>query len=337
MKKLSSILFLLLLLTGCGKNEVSGEVQSVTQQGAYIELSIVGKETPILADEKTYVYSFANIEEGLLSGDLIRPHITAHELTKTRDGYYARQIRVDSVLLPEPYILKDGTKLNVRRHYNHTAYMTSDGLVPDGIVLLDERNPIGPENVHVGGLPSLIDLTPEAQGRITAYYKDLGLLYDLDTELEKAYQRYLETDEKNEFQAGLVSQDIGPTAVNDQLIWYCASVTVPLNGNVHQETRNTTIFDRKTGTVVDISVLFTCSETEVGATLLAASGIQDTKLRQEMEAAFRLEYLNFHSTALDICFPAGSLPSEYTAHLIGVDYAEIKQILHSWAIPDSLQ
>lgn len=329
MKKMHLILSLLLLLTGCGSKVIYGEVASITPKGEYIALTILGKDDIVLADENTMVYSFSGIEEGLLEGELIRPSITAYDPKPRSGGYYSDRICVESIVLPEPYILKDGTELTVRKDYTHTTYFT-----PDGVDILWEQEPIGPHNVSVGGLPSLDMLSDQAQEAIFAYYEKQGLLYDLDCELEKAWQAFQVSENNSRFQSFHLSQDISPTAANDRLIWYSVYVTRPVAEGQHQQSSTHTVFDRETGNVVDIADLFTCSEKELGRRILEIVSMPDTELSREMEKAFRFEYLTFDSNSLGVCFPAGSLVSQNTNHLLGITYEELTGFIHPWAIPD---
>lgn len=334
MKKLAVILLTLLLLTGCGKNkQICGEVVSVTNEGQYVQLILRtedDRQTRVLADGHTFVYSFAGIEEGLLSGKLLRPVVTAYELRKQDGAWLAERICVESIQLPDGYTLKDGTVLTVRKTSSYTTYSTANG-----IELLRQQDTIGPDNVSVGGLPSLRDLSHTAQQNIIAYYSELGLLYDLDEEIEKIHRDFLSLDDPSGFQSKLLSQDICPTAANEKLVWYSAHVTRPADDGLHHQTSTHTVFDRETGAVIDPASLFLCSEAEAARVILDVSGMPDTELRHEMEKAFRFDYLNFHSNALDVCFPAGSLPGQNTDHLLGVEYEDLSGIIHPWAVPDS--
>ena len=333
MKKLLFLLPLLLLLTGCRSKVIYGEVASITPKGAYLELTIVGKEDTVLADEKTLVYNFFGTEDQLLSGELIRPYITAYDLKRTAGSYYAERIHVESVQLPEGYILADGSELTIRKDLSHTTYFS-----PEGVDILREQELIGPENVSVGGLPSLDVLNAQAQDAILEYYKKLGYLYDLNEELEFAWKCYQASENKLLFQSHHLSQDISPTAANNTLIWYSVHVTKPIGDGLHQMSSTYTIFNRETGVLVDPSSLFICSKAEVISAILNVSGMPDTELRQEMEKAFQFSYMNFGSNALDVCFPAGTLPSApYTDYMLGVHYEDISHILHPWAIPDSVE
>ena len=336
MKKWIMILSLAILLTGCGKKNITGEVLSVSSEGQYAQLILQteeGKQIQILADGHTHVYSFAAIEEGLLSGELINPVITAYDLKRQNGGYLADRICVESVELPQKYPLPDGTGLTVRKDYNFTIY-----IAPDGTEILREQDPIGPENVSVGGIPSLDTLPDNTQTAILFYYEALGSRYDLDAELERAYQWYLESDSENPFYSCMLSQDISPTAANNRLVWYAAYTTTPADGKTHHQTQLNTVFDRQTGAVVDPADLFTCSESVSIEALLDASGMPDTELRQEMEKNFSFDYLTFESNTLGVCFPAGSLMGHPSgSYMLGIRYEDISHILHPWAIPDSIE
>lgn len=332
MKKLLLLLLLLIILSGCGSKVIYGEVQSIRPKGDYLELTIVGKDDSVLADDNTMVYSFSDIEEGLLEGRLIRPYITAYDLKWKPGGYYSDRIYVESVILPEPYILKDGTELTIRKDRTHTTYFT-----PDGIDILREQVPFGPHNVSVGGLPTFDMLNNQTQEKILSYYEELGLQYDLDAQLESAWQCYQASDNRLLFQSHLLSQEISPTAANDQLLWYGTYVTHPIGNNLHHTSCIQTIFDRETGNVIGTAVLFTCEEKEVAKRILEIVNIPEADLKQEIETSFQFEYLNFHSNALDVCFPAGSLPSQTADHILGVEYEDLTGYIQPWAIPDSIE
>ena len=336
MKKLFLIFAMVLLLTGCGKDDhIYGEVLSVTNEGQYVQLIVrtqKDRDIRILADGHTLVYSFSGIEDGLLSGKLIRPYITVYELKRMDSAFLAERICVESILLPEGYELEDGTILNVRKDYQGTRYETAEGTES-----LWEQEPIGPDNISVGGLPSLDMLNAQAQEMILSYYQNLGLLYDRNDELERAWQSYLASDNPLQFQSHHLSQDICPSAANDTLIWYTIYVTLPAENGLHHQTSTHTAFDRITGSVIDTAELFACDEAELARRILDIVDMPDTELAREMEQAFRFEYLSFQSQALDICFPAGSLMSQNIDYLLGIEYEDLDGFIHPWAIPDSVE
>ena len=334
MKKLLVLISVLFLLTGCSQKEISGEVVSVSNEGQYVQLVVRtadDRQIRVLADGHTHVYSFAGPDyyKDLLSGDLIRPMVTVSRMRRQNDAWLAEMICVDSLELPKDYILKNGTPLTVRKDYANTIY-----IAPDGTELLREQDPIGPANVYTGNAPALDELNPEVRNAILSYYEELGLLYDLDSEIEKVYQWYLNAKDGASFHSCLLSQDICPTAANNRLIWYTAYVTRPIENGLHEMTSSHTIFDRETGAVVEPASLFTCSEAEAAKVILDLSGMPDTELRREMEEKFRFEYASFDSGALSVCFPAGSLISHPNGdYVLGIHYEDLTDVLHPWAIP----
>ena len=54
---------------------------------------------------------------------------------------------------------------------------------------------------------------------------------------------------------------------------------------------------------------------------------------RSFEQAFSTDYLVFSQSDIGIYFPAGSLPGEEHAYIIGLEYDKLGDILHPWAIP----
>ena len=332
MKKLLVLISVLFLLTGCGNKVIYGEVQSITTKGDYVQLTFVGKEDTVLADGKTMVYSFSGIEGDLLSGDLIRPYITAYDVKRTFSGCYSDRIYVESAILPEPYVLTDGTQLTVRKDMTHTTYFA-----PNGIDILREEAPIGPANVHSGNVPSLDTLNTQAQKAITSYYEEQGLLYDLDSALEKAHQEFLSMGNPVDFYAHHLSQEIVPAAANETLIGFLTIVMQPIDGIHSQEYRRSTIFDRNTGEVIDITELFQCPPDQIPEALLSAAKLSDPNLAQSMANSLRLEDIHLQPDALELWFVDVSMSDLSDTHIVCVNYEDLKGILHPWAVPDSIE
>lgn len=55
--------------------------------------------------------------------------------------------------------------------------------------------------------------------------------------------------------------------------------------------------------------LFSCSEEEAKKAILDIAGIRDPILREEIEAAFKPEYIILFTDNLEVSFPAETLPS----------------------------
>ena len=204
----------------------------------------------------------------------------------------------------------------------------------DGTELLREEQDNGPENVYVMNHESWQDLGETAREAVSAYYEEQGLLYDVEEELEKAYGDYLACQESGtEFQSWLVGQSVSPMASNEELFSFLTVVTLPQGGGIVDELRLGTIFDRETGAVVSPWDLFSVSEEEAREALLDQVSKWEPELRQEMAAAMKPEYLLWQDDHLELWFPAGSLPGEAYAWGTGIDYTELEDVLHDWAVP----
>ena len=87
----------------------------------------------------------------------------------------------------------DGESADLWRpeHSSSDTYKLSDGTA-----LLTITDTVGPGNVHVGGVEGLEVLSASAQKAVSAFYKEQGLLYDTQLELENAYTEYLSCKKK---------------------------------------------------------------------------------------------------------------------------------------------
>ena len=86
--------------------------------------------------------------------------------------------------------------------------------LPDGTVILQVQEPAGPDNSITAGVESLKDLKEPARQTILDYYEKQGILYDLQAELQKAYEAYGKSKEAGEkFQAFTLNQTISPTCL----------------------------------------------------------------------------------------------------------------------------
>lgn len=232
--------------------------------------------------------------------------------------------------LPETSLnLSDGTNVDIIKNSGSISYMLSDGTE-----LLRVKNPSGPDNVIVGGTANFNDLSETAQASVLAYYSRQGLLYDANEVLEQAYADYQHTENKDEFTAYMLSQEISPSASNERILYFITSVYFPIDSQNGQEVRLGAAFDRETGNRINNWELFSCSEEEAKQTLLDIAQIKNSPLREEMESAFSPEYLTFFADNLEISFPAGTLPSQENCYILGLDYdKELCRILNDWAIP----
>ena len=213
-----------------------------------------------------------------------------------------------------------------------TNYQTKDG-----IVLLRESSPNGPENHYVGNLESFDDLSEAAKPHVAEFYKKQGKLYDLQTELERAWMAY-QTAPKT-FSAFVVSQETSPAASNEQVFYFRTDLTQTISGNTVQETTLCAAFDRETGANIPLVDLFVCPEKDIAKKLLDlaekdGSGPSDPAVKAEMETAFQMKYLFFSQDSLWLAFPQGTLPSQENTHVVSVSFNDAcKALLHPWAVP----
>lgn len=217
---------------------------------------------------------------------------------------------------------------------SHDFYKLSDGET-----LLTVKDPIGPDNVYVGGAESLNDLNETAQEAIIAYYEKQGLLYDVHIELEEAYSQYLKRKTNNEqFYDFLISQDIVPASSNDKMICFLTSVILPIGDlgmRSGQEIRLGAVFNKDTGEPYNIWDLFYSQKEEAVAQLLQASQITDKQLILEMTKSVKPEYFILFPDNLEVSFPRGLLPSQEHLYSLSIDYEDLEGVIHNWAIPDT--
>ena len=232
-------------------------------------------------------------------------------------------------------VLSDGTAVD-RWQKGYSGYDFYK--LKDGTELLREEHPSGPENVYVGGRESFDDL-PEATAKaISAYYEDLGLLYDLETEVEGAYQEYLTCQtEKTEFSSRLLEQSTSLCASNERVGYFLTSVILPLGGQYAMEYQVGAAFDRETGEVIPVWDLFTLPEEDVKALIVEKFAPRSKAEEAEMLEKLTADYLVFQPGALTVSFPYGVLATELYTSVVGIDYGELTGVLHDWAVPDPMK
>ena len=91
---------------------------------------------------------------------------------ETKDGeqitaYEAKQIHIRGYKDTEPYILMDGTPVDVW-HYTDATYYKFE----NDVTLLNVADPLGPEGIYVSDVESLEDLSENAQAKVIEYYQN---------------------------------------------------------------------------------------------------------------------------------------------------------------------
>lgn len=219
-------------------------------------------------------------------------------------------------------------------HNTYDSYRLSDGTS-----LLTVYKTVGPDNYYVAGTVSFNDLNESARKAIDGYYEEQGLLYDTETELQKAYEDYLSCRQNGTvYQERHVRQEITPSAANDTMVCFITIAAIPVSGQESEEIRLGAVFNRETGAVYSNWDLFSLPEEEARQWLLDASDAVSLELRGEMEAALRPEYILLFPTHLEITYPRGTLPSQEYSTGIGLNYDDrLLSVLEPWAVPDGTQ
>lgn len=343
----------LLLLSACmGEQRADGKVvEAGIEEGAGVVSLVIrtdaGKEIGVLVTDETRVISLV---DGVADG------VTAEEF-KTgafsdiavavdyespcssfarKDGreitaYQADTIMITGFLTSETATLSDGTSVGIWNNSGSMLYT-----LENGTKLLRVSNPSGPDNTHVGGTESFDDLGEAAQRNVLKFYENQGLLYDLDAELQKAYEEYLAQEDKSKFNLRHISQDKVPTASNERVMCFLTAVFLPIDSKTSHEYRIGAVFDRETGEVIDNWDLFSRPPEEAKQKILDIAGVTDPVLRKEMEAAFQPESIILFQDNMQVCFQQGTLPSQEHTYMLGLDYDEkLAEILNEWAVPQS--
>jgi len=345
-KQLLLLIFLslCLLLSACGSSTpIYGEVVEATPAALILDTDD-GKRVAVLLEENTYIWGTDDIDSDAYkaaphAGVRVQffPESRAGSIT-TADGEQVKAYRADfyvriaAYLLPDAAALSDGTMLDVWKTSSFgSAYQTKDG-----VELLREEPPSGPENHIVGDKERFGDLNEAAKTQIIKFFENRGNLYDLQSELDRAHTAY-QTDPKA-FSPFFVKQTSVLAASGEQVLYFITDLTQTVSGNVVQTITLCNAFDRDTGSSIPLADLFICPEEDLGKALLDlaeknGSGPADP-VKAEMEAAFRMEYLNFSQDSLWIEFPRGSLPSQESAYMVSIPFNDqCKTLVHPWAVP----
>jgi len=223
------------------------------------------------------------------------------------------------------YTFSDGEKVSLWRYPGDGKAIYQ---LDNGVQLLAAADPIGPENTFCGNLESLRDLDGEAQSQVIEFYREMGLLYDVEDYLENAYREYLSGAEG--FSCHFLQQETHPDGSNDTLIYFTTQVTLPLGGRTVAVYSLTYGFDRGTGKVIDGWSLFSADEAEVKAALLENL----PGYIPAMGDTFRPEYVRFSPEGYTVIFP----PTDTTGtvyYLDGTLTDEVLSVLNDWAIPEA--
>lgn len=333
MKKLSTLAacaLAALLLAGCIERTYSGTLTAPGDEAART-FTLQGEGGTVFSVKVAENIPVVAWPEGTEPGDLYSGRWPALRLSvKGRTSLFgepvtltASSVQIDAAQQPEGLTLADGTSLSVWQ-----ASFDREYCAPDGTVLLEER--LGSDAADA--IESVPDLSEEAKGNILAFYEAQGILYDLPAQLESAWAAYKE--EGQGFELYTLGQEVNRCAENSSTLWLITTVTLPLGGRVITEEQFCAAFDKATGEALTVEELFTCTGETLAAALLDAAGITDEPRRGELLAAFDESRVVFRAEALEVFYPVGTVPSEETALILGLDYTgEVKALLQPRALP----
>lgn len=295
-----------------------------------------GSPVSIVVDEDTKVFSPFDaypgqaLKDGSVSTPLRvfvqldqAPHILYGEEEETT-AYHAKLVELTAYQTSDTLPLSDGTQVEVWQGTMESLYA-----LPQGPVLLEVHDPVGP-----GQDEQLLQLPQEVQDRILDYYTQFPLAYDLQSELNRAYQLYLQWTSPHLFPAQVVRQTTVLSACAPNVLYFATTVDrYSEMGDLDQET-SCTAFYKDSGEPVDLQTLFTCTSKTLIQSLLDHSDLVLPEQQPELVEAFRLDYLTFHPDRLLVTYPVGTLPSQEVVTGFYFPYDDaILEYMPAWAVP----
>ena len=208
----------------------------------------------------------------------------------------------------------------------------------NGTDLLETTDVLSPEDEMDSELSGFEGLSDTAKEKVRIWYQNQGLLYDLDKELEDAYQDYLECEKSREhFTCHKVSQDVTESAENAEYMVILTAVTTPKKLHFDGGTTcnyQTAIFNRSTGEAIDLWSLFTMPEEEVKEELAKTCSVEDTTVsEQDVGPVMDQGQILLFQDYLEVWFPYGTWERQEFDKGFGFEYNKIEGLLYEWAVP----
>lgn len=244
-----------------------------------------------------------------------------------------REPEPDTLLEETALVFGDGTVASLwqRPYFGQKVYR-----LPDGTDLLTVDAPNTVDNVAVMGMEGYDALSEAAGQKVLDYFTALGILFDEEGELRRAYEDYcLAKDEDRDFHPHMLAQDSSPYGENDSYLCYITSVQYPQDLRFDRtvlEDRYSVIFDKQTGETVSPWALFRVSEKQ------ARQFVLDQIMRYyrgdpaDADRALTEEYIFWSDRGLSIDFPQGALPGEEYAWGMTIEPEELKEVLTEKAL-----
>ncbi len=208
----------------------------------------------------------------------------------------------------------------------------------NGTDLLETTDVLSPEEEMDSELSGFEGLSDPAKEKVRIWYQEQGLRYDLDQELEDAYQDYLECGKSREhFTCHKVSQDMTESAENAEYMVILTAVTTPKKLHFDGGTTcnyQTAIFNRSTGENIDLWSLFTMPEEEVKEELAKNCSVEDTTVsEQDVGPVMDQGQILLFQDYLEVWFPYGTWERQEFDKGFGFEYDKIEGLLYDWAVP----
>lgn len=167
----------------------------------------------------------------------------------------------------------------------------------------------------------------EAVKKVCAYFQEQGMVEDIDSLLAEAKATYTDSDD---FKARRFHQETQLTAATDSMWAFNTVITTPYaDGYTHLEYSN--FFDPATGESLELWDLFSAPKEDVKEKLISyGTGYYDEQL---MIDTFDPSFVAFGSKSIMVTYAPGTLMDTSAGY--SVEYSDLVDILHSWAIPSN--
>lgn len=322
---------------------VETRVDNSTGSVSYLLCTSQGDTVALLVDANTPVMSHLNayIDQDIHTGKITSSIRISAELGRAKEPilnqvgeeiplYTAQMVEINAYQKPESVFLKDGTELEVWQGDGGVLYA-----LPNGPELLQVNHYV-PDNLTMVEPGDSVDITQEVEEKILAYYQQQDLLYDFTSELEQAYQDYLQWNDSSPFPIHSITQSVQLTAYSPEILYYLTTASCYTEGQPARYIQVSAAFHRRNGEAIPYRDLFTCTPETLIQTLMDAANITDSAQREKMAHTFDPEYLCFSKHACMVDYPEGTLSQSSTSHTFHFDYDEsILDLMYPWAVPYS--
>ena len=169
------------------------------------------------------------------------------------------------------------------------------------------------------------DSSEEAK-QVCAYFQEHGVTEDIPKLLEKAKASYSESEDYKPYR---FSQIVRLTAETDSLWAFDTEYTVPYADSYTHANRSD-FFDPSTGKALELWDLFSASKEEVTDRIISFGVKYYDEAR--MEEYFDPTFVAFFHDKINVTYGPGTLSEPCAGY--SIEYSELADILHPWAVPN---